>query len=81
MRGGEPRLEGLDQERGRYAYSGDASWIEAEPLWIASERQGVKTATYFWVGSESDWQGLGTSYRMAPFDGRRPEAGDRGPRA
>ena len=64
----------IDQERGRYAYSGDASWIEAEPLWIAAERQGVKTATYFWVGSESDWQGQGTSYRMAPFDGGRPES-------
>ena len=64
----------IDQARGRYAYSGDASWIEAEPLWIASERQGVKTATYFWVGSESDWQGMGTSYRMAPFDSDRPEA-------
>ncbi len=64
----------LDRERGRYAYSGDANWIDAEPLWIAAERQGVKTATYFWVGSESDWQGMGTSYRMAPFDGRRPES-------
>jgi predicted AlkP superfamily pyrophosphatase or phosphodiesterase len=64
----------LDQERGRYAYSGDASWIEAEPLWIASERQGVKTATYFWVGSETDWQGQGTSYRVAPFDSGRPES-------
>ena len=64
----------LDAERGRFAYSGDANWIEAEPLWIASERQGVKTATYFWVGSESDWQGQGTSYRVAPFDGSRPEA-------
>ncbi len=64
----------IDSERGRYAYSGDASWIEAEPLWIASERQGVKTATYFWVGSETDWRGQGTSYRMAPFDGDRPES-------
>ena len=64
----------IDSERGRYAYSGDASWIEAEPLWIAAERQGVPTATYFWVGSESDWQGQGTSYRMAPFDGGRPES-------
>jgi predicted AlkP superfamily pyrophosphatase or phosphodiesterase len=64
----------IDEERGRFAYSGDADWIEAEPLWIASERQGVKTATYFWVGSESDWQGQGTSYRIAPFDGERPEA-------
>ena len=64
----------LDRDRGRYAYSGDASWIEAEPLWIASERQGVKTATYFWVGSETDWEGQGTSYRIAPFDGNRPES-------
>lgn len=64
----------LDQEKGRYAYSGDANWIEAEPLWIASERQGVPTATYFWVGSESDWQGQGTSYRIAPFDSERPES-------
>lgn len=64
----------LDQERGRYAYSADANWIEAEPLWIAAERQGVKTATYFWVGSETDWQGQGTTYRIAPFDRDRTEA-------
>jgi len=64
----------LDEERGRYAYSSDADWIEAEPLWIAAERQGIKAATYFWVGSESDWRGQGTSYRIAPFDGSRPEA-------
>lgn len=64
----------LDRQKGRYAYSGDANWIEAEPLWIAAERQGVPAATYFWVGSESDWRGLGTRYRIAPFDNRRPEA-------
>ncbi len=64
----------LDRERGRYRYSADADWIEAEPLWIAAERQGVPAATYFWVGSESDWRGQGTRYRVAPFDGARPEA-------
>ncbi|MEM8769795.1 MAG: ectonucleotide pyrophosphatase/phosphodiesterase, partial [Pseudomonadota bacterium] len=64
----------LDQERGRYAYDADANWIEAEPLWIAAQRQGIDTATYFWVGSESDWQGQGTRYRVAPFDSDRPEA-------
>ena len=53
---------------------GQADWIQAEPLWIAAERQGVKTATYFWVGSESDWHGQGTSFRKTPFDGRRPES-------
>jgi predicted AlkP superfamily pyrophosphatase or phosphodiesterase len=63
----------MDETRGRYAYSGDADWIDAEPVWIAAERQGVKTATYFWVGSESNWRGQGTSYRIAPFDGGRPE--------
>ena len=55
----------------RYAV-GDADWIQAEPVWIAAERQGVKAATYFWVGSESDWRGQGQSYRIAPF-ARHPE--------
>jgi arylsulfatase A-like enzyme len=64
----------LDRARGLYRYSSDADWLDAEPLWIAAERQGVPTATYFWVGSESDWRGQGTRYRIAPFDGDRPEA-------
>ena len=37
-----------DRERGRYSYSSDASWIQAEPVWIAAERQGVRAATFFW---------------------------------
>jgi predicted AlkP superfamily pyrophosphatase or phosphodiesterase len=64
----------IDSKRGRYSMSGDASWLLAEPLWIASTRQGVTTATYFWVGSESDWRGQKPQYRMAPFDGRRAES-------
>lgn len=63
----------VDSVRGRYSMSGDASWLLAEPLWIAAERQGLKAATYFWVGSETDWRGRKQTYRMAPFDGRRPE--------
>ncbi|MGE3302666.1 MAG: ectonucleotide pyrophosphatase/phosphodiesterase [Hyphomonadaceae bacterium] len=27
-------------------------WNEAEPLWVAAERQGVRTATMFWPGSD-----------------------------
>ena len=27
-------------------------WWSAEPIWITAEKQGIKTATYFWVGSE-----------------------------
>ncbi|MFQ5697429.1 MAG: ectonucleotide pyrophosphatase/phosphodiesterase [Myxococcota bacterium] len=59
----------VDRKRGRYRYAADASWIEAEPIWAAAERQGVRSATYFWVGSESDWHGLRASDRISPFDG------------
>ncbi len=64
----------LDRERGLYRYSPDANWLDAEPLWIAAERQGITAATYFWVGSETDWRGQRSRYREAPFDGDRPEA-------
>ncbi len=63
-----------DRERGRYDYSPDASWIQAEPIWVAAERQGVRTAIYFWVGSETDWNGVGATYRVSPFDTRVGEA-------
>ncbi|MGH2901018.1 MAG: ectonucleotide pyrophosphatase/phosphodiesterase, partial [Solirubrobacteraceae bacterium] len=52
----------------KFDYSPDASWIEAEPLWIAAERQGVRAATYFWVGSESEWHGQIATYSKRPFD-------------
>ena len=39
-------------------------WDEAEPIWVTAEKQGVRTATMFWPGSEvaiheqrpEDWQ-------------------------
>ena len=40
-----------DVNRGTYSYSPDASWIESEPVWAILERNNIKTATYFWVGS------------------------------
>jgi predicted AlkP superfamily pyrophosphatase or phosphodiesterase len=63
----------LDPARGEFDYSNDASWIEAEPLWIAAERQGVRAAVFFWVGSETDWRGRGASFRRVPFDTRVAE--------
>ncbi len=32
----------------------DARWYGGEPIWCTAEKQGVKTASYFWVGSESE---------------------------
>jgi predicted AlkP superfamily pyrophosphatase or phosphodiesterase len=57
-----------DRERGTFVYQNDASWIRAEPLWCAAERQGVRSAVFFWVGSETPWNGVAATYRQAPFD-------------
>ncbi len=57
-----------DTEQGTFHYGNDASWIEAEPLWVAAERQHVRSAVYFWVGSETPWHGVTATYRHAPFD-------------
>ena len=57
-----------DSKKGDFDYSNDASFIEAEPIWVTAERQGIRSATFFWVGSETDWNGIGASYRRAPFD-------------
>ncbi|HTO07477.1 MAG TPA: ectonucleotide pyrophosphatase/phosphodiesterase [Myxococcota bacterium] len=63
-----------DRQGRRFSYGNDASFIEAEPLWAAAERQGVRAAVFFWAGSETDWHGRGATYRRAPFDGSVPEA-------
>jgi predicted AlkP superfamily pyrophosphatase or phosphodiesterase len=66
--------EFLDPERGEFDYDNDASWIEAEPLWVAAERQGVPTATFFWVGSETPWRGVAATHRKTPFSSKVPES-------
>ena len=33
-----------------------------EPIWVTAERQGVRSASYFWVGSEASIQGVQPTY-------------------
>jgi len=72
--GAKPGVHGImdnvffDRKQGVYRYSADANWMEAEPLWVATERQGIRSGVYFWVGSETAWHGQSASYRMVPFD-------------
>ena len=33
-------------------------WNQAEPIWITAEKQGIRSATMFWPGSEVDFNGL-----------------------
>jgi predicted AlkP superfamily pyrophosphatase or phosphodiesterase len=60
--------EFLDPKRGAsYALSDrasveDGSWYLGEPLWTTIEKQGVMTASCFWVGSEAAIQGSHPNY-------------------
>ena len=33
-------------------------WDQATPLWVSAQRQGLRSATMFWPGSETDIQGV-----------------------
>lgn len=53
----------------------DGSIYSGEPIWISAEKQDVKTASYFWVGSEADIQGIQPSiwknyHQRTPFEDR-----------
>lgn len=46
-----------------------------EPIWVTAEKQGVKSASYFWVGSEAPHQDIFPSYHYdykgsVPFEER-----------
>ena len=46
-----------DPERGRFKRADPQSWIESEPIWSLAERHDIRSAVYFWVGSEGPWTG------------------------
>lgn len=51
----------------------DARWYGGEPIWVTAERNGVRSAAYFWPGSEAAIGGVRPS-RFAPYDGSVPNA-------
>jgi len=53
----------------------DPDFYFGEPIWTTAEKQGVKSASYFWVGSEAPHDGLFPSYHLdyngsIPFEKR-----------
>jgi predicted AlkP superfamily pyrophosphatase or phosphodiesterase len=40
----------------------DGSWYGGEPLWVTAEKNHIKTATYFWPGSEAAVQNIRPTY-------------------
>jgi predicted AlkP superfamily pyrophosphatase or phosphodiesterase len=53
--------------------AGDGSWFGGEPIWVTAERAGVRTATYFWTGSEAEIGGVRPSY-WYPFNATVPDS-------
>ncbi len=54
---------------------GDGSFYEGEPIWVTAEKQGIRTASYFWVGSEAPYAGMHPSIwkeydEDVPFEAR-----------
>src|SRR5262245_26877837 len=36
----------------------EGKWFGGEPIWVTAERAGVRTAAYFWTGSEAEMRGV-----------------------
>ncbi|MGA9800549.1 MAG: ectonucleotide pyrophosphatase/phosphodiesterase [Terriglobales bacterium] len=49
----------------------DGTWYGGTPLWVLAEQQGMRSASFFWVGSEADIQGVRPSYYLK-FDASFP---------
>ncbi|MCB0558146.1 MAG: alkaline phosphatase family protein [Lewinellaceae bacterium] len=49
----------------------DGSWYKGTPLWVNAEQNGMVSASYFFVGSEADIQGVRPSY-FFPYEGSTP---------
>ena len=49
----------------------DGTWYGGTPLWVLAEQQGMRSACFFWVGSEADIQGVRPTYYLK-FDATFP---------
>ncbi len=43
----------------------ESKWYQGEPVWVTAERQGLRTATFFWPGSEAEIGGYRPTYYKA----------------
>jgi alkaline phosphatase D len=61
----------------RYASSdpqtvSDGSWYGGTPLWVLAEKQGMRSACFFWPGSEAEIAGMRPTYYLK-FDDHFPD--------
>lgn len=46
-------------------------WWDGEPIWVTAEKQGLRAATYFWPGSEAEFEGIRPTY-WRPYEHQVP---------
>ncbi|SEO84870.1 Predicted pyrophosphatase or phosphodiesterase, AlkP superfamily [Luteibacter sp. UNC138MFCol5.1] len=62
-----------DPALGRFSLSNHAAtrdgrwWAQAEPIWVTAQKQGLRTATMFWPGTEAEIHGMRPDHWI-PFD-------------
>jgi predicted AlkP superfamily pyrophosphatase or phosphodiesterase len=49
----------------------DGTWYGGTPLWVLAEQQGMRSACFFWPGSEANIQGVLPTYYMK-YDAKYP---------
>ena len=57
-----------DSKEGYFNYPDQGDLIDVPPIWVLAEQAGIPAAVFFWVGSETDWNNVGASFRKTPFD-------------
>jgi predicted AlkP superfamily pyrophosphatase or phosphodiesterase len=67
-----------DAVLGRFAIGDDPAvrdgrWWFGEPIWVTAEKQGMRTASYFWAGSEAPIGGVRPTW-YKKYDGKVPRA-------
>jgi predicted AlkP superfamily pyrophosphatase or phosphodiesterase len=66
-----------EQRKERYSYNdpktnSDGSWYGGTPLWVLAEQQGMRSACFFWPGSEAAIRNVHPSYYLH-FDDKFPD--------
>jgi len=54
----DPRISEPFKLTSRTAVTNSAWWTDAIPIWVSAQRQGLRSSTLFWPGSESKIQGI-----------------------
>ena len=68
--GNLPFSKEYDEVMGRDMH-GETRWWGGEPIWVTAEKQGVKSAAMFWLGSEAEIKGKRPNHWM-PYEHNMP---------